>query len=1461
MSTLLAQFPSGGGGGASGSVSVTGGSIEIQGRNPSVALQSLQLDASGNLKVAGSTATADCVLSYSAPSGTSGSSTSFDNRNNSATVSSCRYWVLVWQHPNTTATTVSLQIAPDAGGSPGAFVSTGLTANAGSQVTAETSGYGSAILSGYAPWARISYTAAIATVLEAKLFGWRVAPSEIFQSASAPVGVAPDCQFLYTGTGTGAGQTSVEYSNALQTSTDQRGCTFWRLSYAGSNNVGNYTAQVDGRTATGTTISGGAFYALDGSGQPLLASVPVGESRFIDFASGNLQGMYALRIAHTHPNGTPFSFRIDGWRNPPFPVVRDSVTGEFRYTPANQSNLKVQVTGAATASSGNNLLLPVAGASATDTVSVASYPVVSAYIQLTGTGTISGGVYVMEGSNDSAGPFTTILLRDETNGTFAGNTAAATGTRFYSADVSFRYVRLRLISNVTGGGTLQAKVTYLPTVRNELSNGSLFQGLNGSSVPTPVRTDVAGNMIVVDPAAISNSQAISLADSSVSTTTGAGGQTLLTGSPDPGSQAVLALSSQSGSVKYAGLTVSGTWVGTLQVEGTYDGTVYTPVNILQAGVPDVTPTQTLTGNTVAQVYVQGMQAIRIRATAFTSGTASVTWNATQGSSAPPAPNIPVSANRVQVQLPSESDTLTAASITAVDVASTTVTVANGQTLVTGVPTANSFVGYTINRMQTARVQATGTFVATLQVETSADNGVTWTGSAVQQTNYATPSSTFTGPFIGYVNVIGATNIRVRETAFTSGTPPQIQIKSSVTPFSTAIPGGALPTTDLSNGPVTPGTSATQSSLQGVQYNATLPQLTNAQQSAMQADLFGRVAQGVSDVLVNGAATSAAGNNVLLPSAGTTPVDTLQSAFSIRVQLTGAVGITTPGTVLFESSVDGTRWVPATMYQEGTGNATPITSAVDVSASQSRIYFGNVHGRFIRARIVVAPVGGNVSASTKYSATALPIPVETQTTSEGLITDNPLSLTMSALNSNVAWSLKGNSYYALTLTNLPAATTSWVGVVTFQISTDGGSSWLNYTLPSRGGPTDPAASSTNKNGVWTVYAPTSSGTVFRVVMTSYTSGTVVALLTPITRNMKISVPWSPTVIANTNLTPVLDATGMSELTVQISAISGVTYSVQGTNDPTLTTWLAVPTNVVGSSVGAAFVMNGVNTFRANVMGMRWIRIRCIVAGASAAIQGITATYGQTIQLSSAGNDMFVPLVNTVTTVTTVSSVTSAALSAVATTDIASAAITTTATSAAIAMTNVQSASFGVSITAATGTNLTLDIVIQCQVTTGATEWFDIYHFERATAVGFLQSPNLNIPCQNIRYVRTVAGTTPSFTMSLVRMSRQTTRTNTRAFFNRTIDLNTLNSVTSSYVIQSCDAITIGVSVGAATTPAQLQVEVSPDGSNWFAFGTPVTATASTNTLILNDPIETKFVRVRVSTAGSGAVLNYISIQGK
>lgn len=77
-----------------------------------------------------------------------------------------------------------------------------------------------------------------------------------------------------------------------------------------------------------------------------------------------------------------------------------------------------------------------------------------------------------------------------------------------------------------------------------------------------------------------------------------------------------------GGMTALGIKVSGTWVGTLTVEGATDGVNFYPINV--SSFPTLaTPASTITANGNFYRSVQNYVAIRVRLTAYTSGNATV----------------------------------------------------------------------------------------------------------------------------------------------------------------------------------------------------------------------------------------------------------------------------------------------------------------------------------------------------------------------------------------------------------------------------------------------------------------------------------------------------------------------------------------------------------------------------------------------------------------------------------------------------------------------------------------------------------------------------------------------------------------------------------------------------------------------------------------------------------------------
>jgi hypothetical protein len=130
----------------------------------------------------------------------------------------------------------------------------------------------------------------------------------------------------------------------------------------------------------------------------------------------------------------------------------------------------------------------------------------------------------------------------------------------------------------------------------------------------------------------------------------------------------------------------------------------------------------------------------------------------------------VAASSLPVTLNSDPDTRPAsANITAADSASTSANGQDNQIYLTGAPSANSSQSWAINGQNTARVQITNTFVGTLQFEGSVDGGATWFLHPARVCASSLTRSAVTAPGLFDLNVAGLTNLRVRATAWTSGT--------------------------------------------------------------------------------------------------------------------------------------------------------------------------------------------------------------------------------------------------------------------------------------------------------------------------------------------------------------------------------------------------------------------------------------------------------------------------------------------------------------------------------------------------------------------------------------------------------------------------------------------------------------------------------------------------------------------
>jgi hypothetical protein len=324
----------------------------------------------------------------------------------------------------------------------------------------------------------------------------------------------------------------------------------------------------------------------------------------------------------------------------------------------------------------------------------------------------------------------------------------------------------------------------------------------------------------------------------------------------------------------------------------------------------------------------------------------------------------------------------------------------------------------------------------------------------------------------------------------------------------------------------------------------------------------------------------------------------------------------------------------------------------------------------------------------------------------------------------------------------------------------------------------------------------------------------------------------------------------------------TYIFEQSNDGVI--WGALPVFNTAFATGAPII--GAITATASTIFYRFpidcnfIRLRIVT----------TITGGSIQAFSKIGTDPYSPAVISATSnaaanfLTTVSGTVAigagtAAIGSVGlnvptlTADVASAAITTTTTTAAFTPTTGSSYIIDIPVTAVTGTNPTLDVVVQ-ESTDSGTNWFDVYHFPRITATGSYRSTSLTLRGNRVRYIQTVGGTTPSFTRAINRLGKNDDAPIRVQFIDRTINPNSASSTTPAFFVEGCTSFNFFVRCGAGqTAAATLTAQFSHDGTNWHTTGNTLTTVLNgiAHAKVQNE--QWKFARLNVTAAGTGVTL--------
>ena len=332
----------------------------------------------------------------------------------------------------------------------------------------------------------------------------------------------------------------------------------------------------------------------------------------------------------------------------------------------------------------------------------------------------------------------------------------------------------------------------------------------------------------------------------------------------------------------------------------------------------------------------------------------------------------------------------------------------------------------------------------------------------------------------------------------------------------------------------------------------------------------------------------------------------------------------------------------------------------------------------------------------------------------------------------------------------------------------------------------------------------------------------------------------------------DAQNFSQVSLSIISTSAFTMALEQTNDNTSTTGATmlgmIDTAIINSSSSYTASANIPLNFSA-LIKYRYIRVRT------------TSTFAGTVTASSffKQDSQYRGVVVDGGTLGTVLNVAQASLTNALITDVAAATQSASATTTAFTSVNIHSITVTIPVTTISGTNPTYDVVVQ--ESNDNVNFVDIYHFPRIIATGYYQSPRLKISGLSVRYVQKLGGTLPRFARAIARTVSMTDGRIIRNFFDRGLTGNELANG-STFNVEGTTKITITQSSAAgATVNPIFTLQGSEDGVNFYDTAATLTAAPGTTTVTFSTDMLMKFARLRCSTAGTGAVVNYVSIRGQ
>lgn len=482
----------------------------------------------------------------------------------------------------------------------------------------------------------------------------------------------------------------------------------------------------------------------------------------------------------------------------PSTLGQQAAASSFSVALANEDVNDLYITGAAAQTAVVNNILPAAsGANATDVVAYRSFA-----IQVVSTGT--GGTFIFEGTNDSAASanFQAIPVFNQSLAVPVPIVTAITASAsafIYTGACTFRYLRLRIATTITGG-SIQAVSSISPSdlsvtqtvvaqgtaanlnvtvtgalTANQSVNEAQYGGsavVNGGVAGVPsaggnvaIGAARTANPVPVGGADINNFTRVSLLESTGAVATVGAGETFSQFSVGTGAAAVtdgtngktVFVPAKDADVYLSIVAISTT--PTMQLEGSFDNVLFTIIPLSRVdttatsqqynGVAAFTPV----AGSLWKGKTYGYPILRVH---LTAGSASNTIGTLRV-----VPNVEIAG---QTQSPFG---LTAASTTE------SVGIANGQVSTGGVRTLAVQAKGSVKGILLLDA-VTGTM--TIAVEGSQDNATTWNalsiqpiaGGATVASLSATGTAALPNSFAYEFDLSKYTNVRVHCTAFTSG---------------------------------------------------------------------------------------------------------------------------------------------------------------------------------------------------------------------------------------------------------------------------------------------------------------------------------------------------------------------------------------------------------------------------------------------------------------------------------------------------------------------------------------------------------------------------------------------------------------------------------------------------------------------------------------------------------------------